>query len=174
LTDSILVTWIDTPLGPLIAGATEHKLVLLEFTERRMLDAQFAALRKHFKRPVVPGSNSVLDLTRTELSRYFKGDLKKFTIPLDFPGSEFQQRVWSELLKIPYGRTVSYGELAQKIGDSHAQRAVGHTNGLNRIAIVIPCHRVINKDGKLGGYGGGLWRKQVLLQLERGERSYLA
>jgi AraC family transcriptional regulator, regulatory protein of adaptative response / methylated-DNA-[protein]-cysteine methyltransferase len=171
-TNSVLVTWIETPLGPLIAGATEHKLVLLEFTERRMLDAQFASLRRHFKRPVVPGSNPVLDRIRTELSRYFAGELQKFTVPLDFPGSKFQQRVWSELLKIPYGKTVSYGDLAEKIGSSQAQRAVGHTNGLNRIAIVIPCHRVINKNGKLGGYGGGIWRKQALLELERGERRY--
>jgi O-6-methylguanine DNA methyltransferase len=91
---------------------------------------------------------------------------------LDFPGSEFQQRVWKGLQRIPFGRTLSYEELAQRIGSPGAQRAVGTANGRNRIAIVIPCHRVVNKNGDLGGYGGGLWRKQALLELERGKRIY--
>jgi AraC family transcriptional regulator, regulatory protein of adaptative response / methylated-DNA-[protein]-cysteine methyltransferase len=171
-TSAILVTWIESPIGPLIAGATDDRLVLLEFTERRMLDKQFATVRKYFKQPVVPGTNHVLTLVRSELGRYFSGQLKRFTVPLDLPGSEFQQKVWHELLKIPHGKTVSYEALARKVGVPRGQRAVGHANGLNRIAIIIPCHRVINKNGELGGYGGGLWRKQALLDLERGERSY--
>ena len=113
--------------------------------------------------------NTVLRTTREELSAYFEGTLKKFTLPLEYPGSEFQKRVWDGLLKIPYGKTISYEELADRINAPHAQRAVGHANGLNRIAIVIPGHRVVNKGGKLGGYGGGLWRKQRLLELEQGE-----
>ena len=168
-TDCILVTWIESPLGPLIAGATNDHLVLLEFTERRMLEAQFTTLRKIFKHPIVPGTNEVLDLLRDELARYFEGKLKNFKVPLEFPGSPFQKKVWEGLLRIPYGKTVSYEELAKRIGAPQAQRAVGHANGLNRMAIVIPCHRVINKGGNLGGYGGGVWRKQRLLELERGE-----
>jgi AraC family transcriptional regulator of adaptative response/methylated-DNA-[protein]-cysteine methyltransferase len=165
-TSCIAVTWIESPLGPLIAGATETHLVLLEFTDRRMLDAQFATLRRTFKRPIVPGDNAILRTLRDELARYFDASLKKFTVPLEYPGSEFQTRVWKGLLQIPYGKTVSYEELAGRINAPRSQRAVGHANGLNRIAIVIPCHRVVNKGGKLGGYGGGLWRKQRLLELE--------
>jgi AraC family transcriptional regulator of adaptative response/methylated-DNA-[protein]-cysteine methyltransferase len=166
--DCITVTWVESPLGPLVAGATEKHLVLLEFTDRRMLEAQFVTLRKAFKRPIVPGENAVLRKLRAELVRYFAGELKKFTVPLEFPGSEFQRRVWTKLLQIPHGKTISYEELADRIHAPHAQRAVGHANGLNRIAIVIPCHRVVNKNGELGGYGGGLWRKQRLLELETG------
>ena len=171
-TDSISVAWIESPLGPLIAGATNDALVLLEFTERRMLDEQFATLRRKFKQPIVPGENSVIRQVKQQLKKYFSGELKRFTVPLEYPGSEFQRKVWSTLLKIPYGESLSYEGLAKRIGEPSAQRAVGHANGLNRIAIVIPCHRVINKDGRLGGYGGGLWRKQALLELERGERRF--
>ncbi len=173
-TECITVGWIESPLGPLVAGATDKHIVLLEFTDRRMLEAQIGTLGKVFKRPIVPGNNDVLRQLKSELKQYFAGKLKKFTVPLEFPGSEFQQRVWKGLLSIPYGGTLSYEALAAKVGAPGAQRAVGHTNGLNRIAIVIPCHRVVNKDGKLGGYGGGLWRKRALLDLERGERVYEA
>jgi AraC family transcriptional regulator, regulatory protein of adaptative response / methylated-DNA-[protein]-cysteine methyltransferase len=168
LTDCILVTWIESPLGPLIAGATSDRLVLLEFTDRRMLDAQFVTLRRVFKRPIVPGSNAILEKLREQLSAYFAGELRKFTVPLQSPGSPFQQKVWDELQRIPYGKTISYEELADRAGTPHAQRAAGSANGKNRIAIVIPCHRVVNKSGKLGGYGGGLWRKQRLLDIEQG------
>jgi AraC family transcriptional regulator, regulatory protein of adaptative response / methylated-DNA-[protein]-cysteine methyltransferase len=171
-TECITVAWIESPLGPLVAGATGDHLVLLEFTDRRMLEAQIRTLGRLFKRPIVPGDNPVLGQLREELKRYFAGELRKFSVPLAYPGSEFQQRVWKGLLGIPYGGTLSYEALAEKVGAPRAQRAVGHTNGLNRIAIVIPCHRVVNKDGKLGGYGGGLWRKRALLDLERGERLY--
>lgn len=167
-TECITVTWIESPLGPLVAGATEKSLVLLEFTDRRMLEAQFRTLRQIFGRAMVPGENSVLTQLRGELQRYFSGSLRAFTVPLEFPGSEFQRRVWKGLLGIPYGTTLSYEDLARRVGVARGQRAVGHANGLNRISIVIPCHRVVNKDGKLGGYGGGVWRKQWLLNLEKG------
>ena len=171
-TGCITVAWMESPLGPLVAGATDDSLVLLEFTDRRMLEAQIATLGRLFKRPIVPGENDVLRTLKEELKRYFAGELRKFSVPLAYPGSEFQQRVWKGLLGIPYGSTLSYEALAGKLNAPRAQRAVGHSNGLNRIAIVIPCHRVVNKDGKLGGYGGGLWRKRALLDLERGERVY--
>jgi AraC family transcriptional regulator of adaptative response/methylated-DNA-[protein]-cysteine methyltransferase len=166
--DCILTAWIESPLGPFVAGATSDGICLLEFTDRRMLDAQFATLRRHFKTAIVPGENQHIRQLKKELAAYFSGSLKHFSVALAYPGTEFQQCVWKELLKIPYGRTVSYEDISRRIGSSRAHRAVGHANGLNRIAIVIPCHRVVNKNGELGGYGGGLWRKQRLLSLEQG------
>ena len=168
--ESILFTWIESPLGAMLAGATSTALVLLEFTDRRMLASQIETLYRLFKRAIVPGENAILRQLRQELAEYFDRKRRRFTVPIDFPGSEFQREVWQALLKIPYGSTVSYEELARSIGRTNAQRAVGHSNGLNRLAIVVPCHRVVNKGGKLGGYGGGIWRKQALLELERGER----
>src|SRR5262245_34675090 len=165
--DCVLSSWVRSPLGPLVAGATAEGVCLLEFSDRRMLEAQFATIRKRFAAPVVPGSNPHLETLRAELERYFAGTLREFTVPLVFPGTAFQRRVWEQLLTIPYGRTRSYQDLAAAVGDPKAVRAVGRANGMNRIAIVIPCHRVINKSGDLGGYGGGLRRKQFLLDLER-------
>lgn len=170
--EAVTVSWIESPLGPLIAGATEQHLVLLEFTERRMLDAQFETLRRYIQLPIVPGRNGVLDRCRSELAEYFRGKRKEFTVPLRFPGTPFQKKVWNELLRIPYGTSIAYRELARRIGAPRATRAVGRGNGLNRIAILVPCHRVVASDGGLGGYGGGVWRKQALLELERGERRY--
>jgi AraC family transcriptional regulator of adaptative response/methylated-DNA-[protein]-cysteine methyltransferase len=166
----VLLSWLPSPLGPLVAGATNKGVCLLEFTDRRMLETQFAKLRKLFEGAVVPGNNKYLELLKTELAGYFAGSLQQFSVPLTYPGSPFQERVWKQLLAIPYGETRSYEELAIAIGQPKAVRAVGRTNGLNRIAIVIPCHRVVNKNGELGGYGGGLRRKQFLLDLERSNR----
>ncbi len=164
--DCVLLSWIRSPLGPLVAGATATGICLLEFTDRRMLEAQFTTVRRLFRAPVVPGSNDHLQQLESELADYFAGTLREFTVPLLYPGTPFQQQVWQLLLKIPYGETRSYQQLAAAVGSPKAVRAVGRTNGLNRIAIVIPCHRVINKDGSLCGYGGGLRRKQYLLELE--------
>jgi AraC family transcriptional regulator of adaptative response/methylated-DNA-[protein]-cysteine methyltransferase len=165
--DQIVVSWIESPIGPLVAAANDEGLCLLEFTDRRMLETQFKTLKKLFSSAIVPGENEHLRTLRSELQAYFEGKLEEFSIPLVYPGSPFQLRVWKQLLRIPYGETRSYKELARRIGIQSGQRAVGHANGANRIAIVIPCHRVVNKDGKLGGYGGGLWRKQHLLALEK-------
>lgn len=166
--DLIRVSWVDTPLGPMVAGATGKGLCLLEFTDRPMLETQFATLRRRFGLEIVPGDSPVLASLQTELSGYFDGRLRAFSLPLDCPGTPFQKRVWDELLRIPYGETRAYEDLASSLGNSRAVRAVGIANGMNRIAIVIPCHRVVNKDGQLGGYGGGLWRKRRLLDMERG------
>lgn len=168
--DAVSLTWIETPIGPMLAGATCQAVCLLEFTERRMLETQIATVRRLFRAPLLPGRNPVLEQLVRELEEYFKGRRRRFDVPLCCPGTPFQERVWSALLEIPYGETVSYQELALRLGDAQATRAVGRANGMNRIAIVIPCHRVVNADGRLGGYGGGLWRKQYLLDLERGDR----
>ena len=167
--DGIVASWIESPIGPLVAGATAQGVCLLEFTERRMLEAQFTTLRRKFRCAIVPGSNAHLARLEMELAEYFRGQRHRFTVALDFPGTEFQRRVWEELLRIPYGATTTYKDLARTLGAPRAFRAVGHANGLNRVAIVIPCHRVVGHDGKLGGYGGGLWRKQRLLELESGQ-----
>jgi AraC family transcriptional regulator of adaptative response/methylated-DNA-[protein]-cysteine methyltransferase len=164
---AILTTLIETPLGTMIAGATDEGLCLLEFTDRRMLEAQITRLRGILKQPLVPAEHAHLARARDELRRYFEGTLTTFDVPLVFRGTPFEQRVWRALMQIPYGETVSYAQLATGIDAHGAQRAVGRANGMNRIAIVIPCHRVVNSDGKLGGYGGGLWRKHWLLDLER-------
>lgn len=169
--DCVTTTWIESPLGPLIAAATSKGVCLLEFSDRRMLDHQFARLRKHFKTAIVPGTNAHLTRLQQELNEYFAGTRSKFTVPLIFPGSAFEQKVWKALLTIRPGTTASYQDIARRIGDPRAVRAVGRANGMNRIAILIPCHRVINKDGSLGGYGGGVWRKKRLLELERSEAS---
>jgi AraC family transcriptional regulator of adaptative response/methylated-DNA-[protein]-cysteine methyltransferase len=168
--DCIVTSWIESPLGPLVAAATADGICLLEFTERRMLDAQFAALRRRFHATIVPGENEHIARLKKELEQYFGGGLRKFTVDAVFPGTPFQQKVWNELLRIPFGTTVSYEQIADRVGSPGACRAVGTANGQNRIAIVIPCHRVVNKNGELGGYGGGLWRKRKLLALEQGEK----
>jgi len=169
----VTVNWLESPVGPLVAGATDRGVCLLEFSDRRMLEAQLEGVR-HRLGPVLPGPHPLLEQLRSELGEYFEGRRREFTVPLVYPGTPFQVKVWDALRRIPYGETYSYEKLAWSVGAPRAQRAVGHANGLNRVAIVIPCHRVVNKDGQLGGYGGGLWRKQLLLDLERGEQTALS
>lgn len=170
-TGCVVLSWYESPLGPLVLGATDEAVCLLEFSDRRMLETQFKVLRKRLSAALVPGDNAHLKALKRELAGYFAGTRKDFSVPLAYPGTPFQEKVWANLLKIPYGETRSYEDLARAVQSPKAVRAVGTANGCNRIAIVIPCHRVVNKGGKLGGYGGGLWRKQWLLDLERGVRS---
>lgn len=158
---------IASPLGPLVAGATADGVCLLEFSEPARLEPQLAALRRHFASPAMPGTNEHLALLEQELAGYFAGTVRRFSVPLLWPGTGFQEQVWRELLAIPYGETRSYEAIAAAIGSPRAVRAVGTANGRNRLAILIPCHRVVNKSGALGGYGGGLRRKEFLLALER-------
>jgi len=163
----VFLSWMQTPLGPMVAGATDDGVCLLEFTDRRMLEAQFDTVRRRFGSPAILGSNGHLERLQDELTKYFAGSLRDFSVPLVFPGTPFQRLVWENLLKVPYGETRSYQDLASAIGKPAAVRAVGRANGMNRLAIVIPCHRIVNKNGDLGGYGGGLRRKQYLLNLEQ-------
>ena len=162
----ITVTRILTPLGPLLAGATEEGICLLEFVDRRMLETQLDRLRKRLDAEVVPGQNPHFEVLNDQLKEYFEEGRKEFTIPLILAGTSFQERVWRILQEIPYGATRSYKEQAEALGDPKAVRAVAKANGDNRISILIPCHRVIGSNGQLVGYGGGLWRKRYLLDLE--------
>jgi AraC family transcriptional regulator of adaptative response/methylated-DNA-[protein]-cysteine methyltransferase len=158
----------------MLAAASERALCLLEFLDRRMLETQLRRLKMAFDAPIVPGMNAILEQTKTELDEYFAGERREFTVPLDVAGSTFHEGVWRELLTIPYGETRSYGEQSRRMGRPDAVRAVARANGDNRIAIIIPCHRVIGSDGKLTGYGGGLWRKRWLLDHEQGQTPLLA
>jgi len=169
----IATTRILTPLGPLLAGASAEGICLLEFVDRRMLETQLQRLNKLFKAECVPGFSEHFDNLSVQLAEYFSGKRKEFDIPLVLSGTPFQQRVWAGLRKIPYGSTRSYKEQAEAIGLPSAVRAVAKANGDNRIAIIVPCHRVIGADGELVGYGGGLWRKRFLLALESGQKSLL-
>ena len=167
LAPPLLAAWLDTPLGPMLAVANDEGLCLLEFVDRRMIETQIPVLRRAMGgAAIVPGRNAHLNRIQRELGRYFAGELRRFTTPLVLRGGEFQMRVWHRLLEIPYGETLSYGRMARDIGFHGAARAVGRANGDNRLAIVVPCHRVVRSDGTLCGYGGGLWRKQRLLELE--------
>ena len=165
--------WIETPLGSMLAIAVDEGLGLLEYVDRRMLETQLKVFQARWKRPIVPGGHPTLDLIERELKAYFAGELREFTCPIAAPGTPFQEAVWKALMDIPYGQTRSYLQQAQAIGNPEAVRAVGKANGDNRLAIIIPCHRVIKSDGTLCGYGGGLWRKRALLDLEQGQTSTL-
>ena len=150
--------YMDSPVEPLLLAADDNGLQLIEFHSPRH---PMARLEKW-----VEGKNSILDMTRAQLDEYFSGTRKEFDLPLAPQGTPFQTEVWHTLATIPYGETISYAQLAQRVGKPTAMRAVGAANGRNPLPIVLPCHRVIGADGSLTGFGGGLPTKQFLLELE--------
>ena len=159
--------YLNNVLGPMIAIADEKALYLLEFVDRRGLEREVERLRAKTKSAIIPGHTQPIGSIENELKKYFEGILIEFKTPLFFLGSPFQKRVWEELKKIPSGETRSYSEIASGIGQPTAFRAVANANGANQFAIIIPCHRVINTSGELGGYGGGLTRKKWLIKHEK-------
>ncbi|MBN2356559.1 methylated-DNA--[protein]-cysteine S-methyltransferase [candidate division KSB1 bacterium] len=163
----IIMTRILTPLGPMLSGTTDDGICLLEFADRLILETQLNRLKKLLKAELVRGSHPHNALLQRQLDEYFAGERREFQLPLILAGTDFQKRVWSCLRTIPYGSTRSYQQQAEMLGNPAAIRAVARANGQNRMAIIIPCHRVIGKDGQLIGYGGGLWRKTYLLHHER-------
>lgn len=171
--DPVVVTTIDSPIGPLITAATDEGLCLLEFADENRLERQIGVLSRWFPGAILKGTHPLLAQLAAELADYFAGKLHTFTLPLATRGTAFELATWKALTTIPYGETRSYQDIARQIGNAGAVRAVGSANGRNRIAIVIPCHRVVNANGKLGGYGGGLWRKRRLLELEAGSNGTL-
>ena len=163
----IATTKIDTELGIMIAGAVDEGICLLEFSDRRMLNTEYKDLARHFKTTIQEGDHIHFKILIKQLQEYFEGSRKEFSVPLVTPGTVFQQAVWKELMNIPYGTTRSYQEQSAALGKPESIRAVANANGMNRISIIIPCHRVIGSDGHLTGYGGGLKRKRWLLDHEK-------
>ena len=161
---------LETPLGPMVALADDRGLHVLDFVDRRGLERRILTLRARLTCAIVPGNHVHLDSIAMQLQQYFTGTRVAFNVPLVLSGSPWEQGVWRRLLTIPPGDTVSYSHLAKELGQPQACRAVGRANGMNYLAIVVPCHRVIRADGSLCGYGGGLWRKQWLLDHERRSR----
>ncbi len=165
----VRIARILTPLGPMIAGAADDGVCLLEFADRRMLETQVERVERTLDARALPGASPHIARLEEELAEYFSGTRRTFTLPLVTAGTPFQESVWAALRTIPYGETRSYQDQAGAIGRPEAVRAVARANGDNRIAILVPCHRVIGKGGELVGYGGGLWRKKCLLDLEAGQ-----
>ena len=155
---------IQTPLGEMLAIKSEKGLCMLEFFDGKSTEKQLKEIQNLGE--IFEKDDDILNRLENELNDYFKGNLKEFTIPLDLIGTDFQKKVWNELIKIPFGETRSYKEQSIAVGDLLAIRAVANANGKNKIAIVVPCHRVIGSDGSLTGYAGGKKRKQFLLELE--------
>lgn len=158
----------ESPLGEMIGGATERGICFLEWHDRGGVETILKRVEKRYKMKLTEGTDEHLQLMSEELAQYFAGELKQFRSKIDVTGTPFERVVWNELLKIEYGRTMSYGEMAARLNKPGAARAVGRANGANSLSILIPCHRVIEANGNLRGYGGKLWRKRYLLDLESG------
>lgn len=165
--ETLKADWLETPIGPMIAVTDPTSLHLLEFVDRRALPQELKRLQRDTQSAIGLGRHDPTVQLEEELGRYFGGVSARFQTRLALHGSPFTREVWAELRRIPPGATRSYGDIARAVGRPQATRAVARANGANQIAIVIPCHRVIGADGSLTGYGGGLWRKQALIDLER-------
>jgi len=150
----------------MIAGTLPVGVCFLEWHDRGGVPRILERVAKRYRCPLTEGNHSHLDILERELQLYFDGKLQTFTVPVAIDGTAFERRTWELLRDIPYGQTRSYGDLARLLGKPGASRAVGRANGANFVSIVIPCHRVIESGGGLRGYGGGLWRKKWLLELE--------
>lgn len=161
------ISQFDTKLGPMIAIGDKDAIFLLEFEDKRGLEREIAQLKLVTNGEIISGNTEAIISIQSELKQYFDGKLNEFKTPLNPLGTTFQKLVWQELLRIPYGNTRSYSEQAARIGKPNAFRAVANANGANRIAIVIPCHRILNNNGGLGGYSAGIARKKMLLEHEK-------
>ena len=166
----IFTTTFSTPLGEMFAATTKRGVVMLTFFTPFYIEAKIAVLKEQFNADVIPGNCEIFELLKNQLNEYFTKKRKSFEIPLQMVGSPFQIKCWQELLKIPYGQTISYKEQALRIENEKAYRAVANANGQNMIDILIPCHRVISNDKTLGGYNGGIEKKEYLLNLEQNDK----
>lgn len=162
---------IETPIGPMFACASENGICMLEFPYRKSFPKQIKDLKRLLNTEIVTGDSAYFETLSYQLNEYFKGHRKVFDIPLVLTGSEFQLKVWNELLKIPYGDRRTYLQQSKNLNNTAAIRAVAAANGANKISILIPCHRVVGSNGSLVGYGGGLRNKQFLLELESKENA---
>ena len=163
---SLLVNRVFTPLGPMLTIASEQGICLLEFVDRRMLETNILRVARRYGTQLRTGANPHIDQLANELKQYFAGQRTEFTVPLEDAGTEFQNLVWQRLKQIPFGETTTYSQIVGDLDRQQAVRAVGRANGDNRLSILIPCHRLVGSDGSLTGYGGGLERKQSLLDHE--------
>lgn len=166
-TEKIVYKIVDSPIGKFVAGATSKGCCIFEFLDRGDLKKIKTRVEKRYKIDMIKGTNQHIEKMETQVKEYFQGKRKKFTLKLDLQGTKFEIMDWLELMKIPYGETCSYGEIAKALGNPGAARAVGRANGANYLPIIIPCHRVIEANGNLLGYGGKLWRKKFLLDSEK-------
>ncbi len=157
-------SYIKTPIGELLAVANDESLYMLDFSDLENIDKKLAKISKN--QEIKSGGNFVIEQIDSELKEYFAGNLKKFKTKVTLTGTEFQNSVWQALLDLKYGETISYIDLAKKIGNEKAVRAVASTVGANPLPVIIPCHRIIGKDGSLTGYSGGIDKKKFLLELE--------
>ena len=169
LRNKIFFRDVESALGPMIAGAGAEGVAFLEWHDRGGVERIKERVIKRYKCELVPGNCEHLDQLEQEVTGYFEGRSRQFNVSIAVTGTAFERRVWESLQQIPYGQTRGYGELANQLGRPGAARAVGRANGANYLSIVIPCHRVIEANGNLRGYGGGLWRKRRLLDLESGQ-----
>jgi AraC family transcriptional regulator, regulatory protein of adaptative response / methylated-DNA-[protein]-cysteine methyltransferase len=163
----ILISRLTTPIGPMFVCATDNGICLLEFVDRRMLETEFKDLQKLLNAIIISGENEHIKQAKKEINEYFEGKRRTFNVKLDTPGTEFQKSVWDILKEIPFGTTTSYQQQAENLNKPKAVRAIASANGFNRVSIIIPCHRVIGKDGTMTGYGGGIERKKWLIDHER-------
>ncbi|EAA26385.1 methylated-DNA--[protein]-cysteine S-methyltransferase [Rickettsia sibirica] len=164
---SLKSAWLDTPLGSMLAISDIERLYLLDFVESKGLEYKIKRLKINTKSAITEDRTRPIISIEEELKSYFSGTLQKFNTPIYLLGSEFQKLVWQELMNVPYGETRSYFTQAKLIGMERSYRAVANANGANKFVIIIPCHRIINNNGKLGGYGSGLDRKKWLIEHER-------
>lgn len=164
---TLKASWIDTLLGPMVAISDDKSLYLLEFVDCCSVMKEIEQLLLKKKAAIIPGDTNPINMVKKELELYFSGKLKEFKTSLHLMGSEFQKKAWQALIQIPYGQTRSYLEQAQTIGNEKAFRAIANANGANQLAIIIPCHRIINHNGNLGGYAGGITRKEWLIKHEK-------
>jgi AraC family transcriptional regulator, regulatory protein of adaptative response / methylated-DNA-[protein]-cysteine methyltransferase len=163
----VYITEIDTPIGLIEAGASGKGIVFIKFGDESGSFGKTGERAKYPYDKISRETNDHLSTLKREMKGYFDGSLREFRVALDINGTEFQRRVWNNLVSIPYGRTISYLKLAENMGNTKTIRAIAGANAVNRIPIIIPCHRVIGEDGSLTGYAGGLWRKEWLLDHER-------
>lgn len=162
----IKTTIYHSPFGELILGSYEDKLCLCDWVKGKRRANLDRRIQEKLNADFQDGSSAIIEKTKRELEKYFAGELRHFSIPVIFAGTEFQCRVWEELIRIPYGETISYAEHAKRIGSPNAVRAVASAIAMNPISIFVPCHRVIGSNRKLTGYNGGLQTKQALITLE--------
>lgn len=168
--NQIIIHRYASPCGSLLLGSIGDQLCLCDWRDAKSRDSIDTRLKRALHAEFVEGNSKAIELAETQLSEFFAGNRREFSVPLLFAGSDFQQSVWRELLSIPYGETISYGELAARLGKPKAVRAVANANGANAMAIFVPCHRVIGSDRSLTGYAGGLAAKEFLINLEHNHK----